>query len=224
MAKKTVKSIGVIKKASPTLAVAEVTDVVVIESHSRKPLMAFLAVFLLCAIGVVLISRFMLINGSVQLDEAQSLWQTSHSIGGTLHVVALDVHVPMYHLILHFWQLYFGQGVSTARILSVIFFVATIPLVFLLARSILSFRWALFAMVLFSFSPFMDWYANVARMYTLLAFFATLSQLLFIRIMKRKKGWFAFGASSVIGAYSHYFFSFNLAAEGIFLLFNRKHG
>jgi mannosyltransferase len=183
---------------------------------------AIMGIILLCIIGVCLVSRYMLINGSLQLDEAQSLWQTSHSIGGTLHVVALDVHVPMYHLMLHFWQLYFGQGISTARIMSVIFFVATIPLFYLLAREVLSIRWSLFATILFIFSPFMDWYANVARMYTLLAFFATLSQLLFIRMMRRKKGWFGYGLSSVIGSYSHYFFSFNLAAEGLFLLFNRK--
>jgi mannosyltransferase len=187
-----------------------------------KRKLAVCFVIVMCIVGVIAVSRYMLINGSVQLDEAQSLWQTDHSIGGTLHVVALDVHVPLYHLMLHFWQLYMGQGISTARVLSVAFFLATIPLFYLLAREILPTRWSLFATVLFSFSPFMDWYANVARMYTLLAFFATLSQLLFIRLLKHKKVWIGYGLASVIGAYSHYFFSFNLATEGIYFLLNRK--
>jgi mannosyltransferase len=183
-----------------------------------------LSVFLLfCIAGALAISKYMLIHDSLQLDEAQSLWQTSHSIGGTLHVVALDVHVPLYHLILHFWQLYFGQGIVTARVLSLIFFALTIPVFYLLAREILSTRYALLATFLFSFSPFMNWYANVARMYTLLALFATISQLLFLRLMRKRKAWTLFGATSIIGAYSHYFFSFNLAVEGMFFLINRKY-
>lgn len=180
-------------------------------------------VLTICIVSALLTSHYLLINNSLQLDEAQSLWQSSHSLGGVLHVVALDVHVPMYHLLLHFWQLYFGQAITTARIISLIFFVLTIPLVYLLGRQILSSNWALFATVLFSFSPFMNWYANVARMYTMLSFFTTISQYLFLKLIQKKKAWIAYGVSSVIGAYSHYFFSFNLAAEGIFLIFNRKH-
>lgn len=190
-----------------------------IRAHQRLSVFVTLA---LCMIGAVLISRFGLIHQSLRLDEAQSLWQTSHSIGETLRVVAEDVHVPLYHILLHFWQLYFGNGVETARVLSLIFFLITIPLVYLLARQVLAITWALFATVLFSFMPFMDWYANEARMYTLLALFATLSQYYFVRLIQQKPVWKRYGIVAIIGAYSHYFFSFNLATQGIFYLFNRK--
>lgn len=181
------------------------------------------AVLLLCMIGVVVLSHYVLNSGSLQLDEAQSLWQASHSVSGVLHVVALDVHVPLYHMLLHFWLIYVGRTIQSARLISLIFFLATIPLFYLLARQVLSRRLALLATVLFSFSPFMTWYANVARMYTMLAFFTTLSQLLFLKLLKHRRVWRAYAISSVIGAYSHYFFSFNLAAEGIFFLMSRKH-
>jgi mannosyltransferase len=177
---------------------------------------------IMCYIGVCAISFLVLIHQSLRLDESQSLWQTSHSIGGTLRVVAQDVHVPLYHLSLHFWQLYFGNGVATARVLSLIFFLITIPLVYLLARQVLEVGWALFSTIIFSFLPFMDWYSNEARMYTLLAMMATLSQLYFLRIIKKKPGWWGYGITSLIGAYSHYFFSFNLATQGVFYLFNRR--
>jgi mannosyltransferase len=199
-----------------------VVETVTPRSSDVKRKFLIVVVLLLCVVGVLAISHYFLIDGSLQLDEAQSLWQTSHSIGGTLHAVALDVHVPLYHLLLHFWQLYLGQSITTARILSVIFFVMTIPLFYMLARQILSTNWSLFAVVLFSFSPFMNWYANVARMYSMLAFFATLSQLLFMQLMKRRKVWLGFGISAVTGAYAHYFFSFNLVTEGLFFLFRRK--
>lgn len=175
-----------------------------------------------CMAGAIAISYYILNKNSLQLDEAQSLWQASHSLGGVLHVVALDVHVPMYHLLLHFWLLYIGTSINSARVMSLIFFLISIPLFYALARQILVRNWALFAVMLYSFSPFMNWYANVARMYTLLALFTVLSQLIFIKLIKRQKAWFAYGISSIFGAYSHYFFSFNLFAEGLFFLFNRK--
>jgi mannosyltransferase len=191
------------------------------DNHQRWVI--FLTI-LSCMIGICLISFLVLIHASLRLDESQSLWQVSHSIPGTLHAVAQDVHVPLYHMILHFWILYLGDSVPTVRILSLIFFLINIPLFYVLARHILKVGWSLFATIIFSFSPFMDWYANEARMYTLLALMATLSQIYFLRILQRKKnGWKGYGISSVIGAYSHYFFSFNLAAQGLFFLINRKH-
>lgn len=181
-------------------------------------------VFLLCFTGVLLISKFLLLGNSIRLDESQSLWQTSHSITGTLKVVAQDVHVPLYHLILHFWQFYLGPNIVTARLLSMIFFLATIPLVYLIARRILSVNWSLLAVTLFSFSPFLNWYANEARMYTLLLFVSALSQYFFLRVIreKGKKGWLWYSISALIGVYTHYFFVFNLLTQGIFFLLNRK--
>lgn len=178
-------------------------------------------VILACLAGVLAISFFVLMNQSIRLDESQSLWQTSHSLSGMLRVVATDVHVPGYHILLHFWQLYLGNDVLVIRGLSLLFFLATIPVVYLLARQILSVRWALFATALFSFSPFMNWYANETRMYTMLAFMTALNQLFYMRILKRRKGWIGFTVTALIGAYTHYFFMFTLAAQGIFYLLNR---
>lgn len=189
---------------------------------ARRPRVSVALTLLFCVTGVLFISKFILINQSLRLDEAQSLWQTSHSIGGTLRVVAQDVHVPLYHMFLHFWQLYVGNDVATSRLLSLLFFLATIPLMYLLGRQILTRGWALFATVLFSFLPFMNWYANEVRMYTLLALLATLSQFYYLQIAKRNKGWWGYGITAVIGAYSHYFFSFNLLTQGIFYLMHRK--
>lgn len=175
-----------------------------------------------CMASVVLISILFLLPNSLRLDEAQSIWQTSHSFRGMLKVVAEDVHVPLYHILLHFWQLYFGQGVDVVRSMSLIFFVASIPMIYLLARQFTRWNWALFVTVLFSFSPFMNWYGSEARMYSLLALISIINQLFFTRILKYNKGWTGYAISAVIGAYSHYFFFFNLFAQGVFYLVNRK--
>ncbi|MBC7546909.1 glycosyltransferase family 39 protein [Candidatus Saccharibacteria bacterium] len=178
--------------------------------------------FLLAAIGIGLVSFFALIHQSLRLDESQSLWQSSHTIAGLLHTVALDVHVPLYHLVLHYWIFYFGNSVVAIRLLSLIFFLATVPVIYFISRRLLSVRWSLFVVILFSFSPFLSWYGNEARMYTLLLLLSALNQLFFMRILKNGKGWFWYGLSAIIGAYSHYFFLFNLAAQGIYYLLNRK--
>lgn len=173
-------------------------------------------------LGVTLISFFSLIHQSLRLDESQSIWQASHSFSGVIHTIALDVHVPLYHVLLHIWITFFGDGVITVRLLSLFFFLGTIPLVYVSAKEVLSRKWAMFAVVLFSFSPFMNWYANEARMYTLLVFVAVLHQLFFIKAMKYNKFWLSFAVTAVIGVYSHYFFFFILLSEGIFFLVNRK--
>lgn len=179
--------------------------------------------YLLGLVGVVLvISYYFMMNESIRLDEAQSIWQSSHSLGRTLEIVAQDVHVPMYHILLHYWMIIFGTGVEAARAMSMLFFVLSIFVVYLLARTVLSLRWALVLATLFALSPFMNWYANEARMYTLLTFFTLLSQYFFVRILQHKQGWGGYAITAIIGVYSHYFFLFTLLAQAAYYLFNRK--
>ena len=193
------------------------------KASGRQRLLAALFI-IFCMLGAVLMSRFFLINNSLRLDEAQSLWQTSHTLPGTLKVVAEDVHVPLYHVILHFWQIFVGPGAETARALSLIFFLATIPIVYLLARRLLPVKWSLFVVGLFSFSPFMNWYANEVRMYTLLVLMATLSQYFFLKLIESRgrSGWLGYALTALVGVYSHYFFLFNLTSQGIYFLFTRR--
>ncbi len=180
---------------------------------------------MVCLLGILALSYFVLLQQSIRLDEAQSLWQTSHSLYGTLRVVAQDVHVPLYHIILHYWQVIFGQSIEVARGLSLLFFVASIPFVYALARQVLRTNWALFATILFSFSPFMNWYANEARMYTLLVLVTAASQYYFVKLVgsNGRRGWVGYSLVSMIGIYCHYFFWFNLVAQALYFLATRKH-
>lgn len=175
-----------------------------------------------CLALVAATSRLFLQQQSLRLDEAQSLWQSSHTVGGLLRTVANDVHVPLYHLLLHFWQLAFGNGIDTVRQLSLLFLLASIPLVYLLARRVLSYPWALFATFMFSLSPFVNWYGSETRMYTLLAFMSLLSHLFFLNILQKNRGWLGYGLTAIVGIYSHYFFAFTLIAQAIFFVAYRK--
>ncbi len=161
---------------------------------------------------------------SLRLDEAQSLWQTSHTPLKILDIIAKDVHVPFYHLILHFWQVVFGTSVSLARFLSFIFFLLAMPVVYALGRLCYDVKTSLFATVLFIVSPFMNWYGNEIRMYSLFVLIVLLNQYFFLRIYKLRSpgAWAGFAITSVLGVYTHYFFFLILLTNILFYLYNRK--
>jgi uncharacterized membrane protein len=183
----------------------------------------------ICIIGglmlfVAAVSAISLSQQSLRLDEAQSLWQTSRSPGAILKLVGSDVHVPLYHLLLHYWQLFFGNGVAVARILSLLFYLATIPALYVLGREAFGRKIGLFGALLFAISPFMNWYGNEIRMYTMLTLCAVLSHVFFLRLQRGtgRRSFLGYLVVAVIGALTHYFFLTVLLAQFVFLVFYRK--
>ncbi|MEX0910117.1 MAG: glycosyltransferase family 39 protein [Candidatus Paceibacterota bacterium] len=186
----------------------------------------FIVLFLLSLITlVVFISTVFFLNLSLRLDEAQSLWQTRQSFVGIINVVSQDVHVPLYHFILHVWQVFLGNDVVTARVLSLLFFVFNIPAFFLLAKLAYNRSVAYLSTLLFSLSPFMNWYGSEIRMYTLFSLLITLNYYFFLSIYKTNArwAWLGYVITAVLGVYTHYFFFFGLATQVIFYFFNQKY-
>lgn len=173
----------------------------------------------------VALSAFFFMGQSLRLDEAQSLWQSSRGFTNIFTIVAGDVHVPLYHLILHWWRLYVADGVVAARALSLIFFVASIPALYLLGALAYSRRVALFACLIFALSPFMNWYGNEIRMYTLFTLLIILNQYFYLRIMKDERPsdhlWAGYLLTAIVGVFTHYFFFLSLAAQALFYFLRR---
>lgn len=180
----------------------------------------------LLMVGVVLFSVFFLSGQSLRLDEAQSLWQSSHTPAGILKVVASDVHVPLHHFLLHFWQEWFGNSVPLARDLSLIFFVLTIPAIYLLGNLSFSRSVSLFATIMVAVSPFLNWYGSEIRMYSLLTLLTILNQYFFILLFKqrpvKKVTWWGYGITAFLGTFTHYFFALVLLVEAFFYLTHRR--
>jgi mannosyltransferase len=182
----------------------------------------------LMALSCVL-AYFFFFNQSMRLDESQSLWQTGRSAGEILSIVAQDVHVPLYHEVLHFWRVFVGDSVEAGRLLSLIFFVASIPALFMLGRLAYNQSVGLFAAALFAISPFMNWYASEIRMYTLFTFLVILNQYFFLSIMRSRsaettsagRAWLGYTLTALFGVFTHYFFFLTLAAQAVFFLLQR---
>ncbi len=173
---------------------------------------------------VVAIGLLVFSNQSLRLDEAQSLWQTSRTPEKILNLVAQDVHVPFYHLVLHFWTLFTGNSVLMARILSLIFFVLSIPAVYFLGKRAVNKHVGLIAATLLAVSPFMNWYGNEIRMYSLMTLLAILNQYFFLTIFKThdRDSWIGYFITALFGIFTHYFFFFVLVTQVIFFFMYKR--
>jgi mannosyltransferase len=186
----------------------------------------------LLMLAVSLLSFFVLSRQSLRLDEAQSIWQSSHSPLGVLNVLSRDVHVPLYAMLLHFWQLFLGTGVFSGRMLSLLFFLLSIPAIYFFGREAYGKKVGLFAMVLLAVSPFANWYGSEMRMYSLLLLLTILNQYFYVKIYNAGRietpsdsllySWWGYGLTALLGIYTHYFFWLVLLAQGLFFLFQFK--
>lgn len=170
----------------------------------------------------IIISIPLIYFNSIRLDEAQSIWQVSHSIPEILDIVGRDVHVPLYHIILHFWQAIFDNTIISARYLSLLISIISIPFVYILASKLYTKKIGLMTTILFILSPFISWYANEARMYSLLLLLAVLNTIFFINILKQggRGNWIGFVVTAILGVYTHYFYWLFLLSSALFYLSN----
>jgi uncharacterized membrane protein len=94
----------------------------------------------------------------------------------------------LYTYTLHYWSKLFGLADGNLRILSLLFNLLTIVLIFVFVRThFQSERLALLAAFLSAVSPFYINYSQVARNYAMLFFFALLATHLFLLIIRREK-------------------------------------
>lgn len=177
------------------------------QSPSKKPFSVLIFLSLLGMISfAIILSVTIFAQTSIRLDEAQSLFQVSRDLSGTLYQVAQDVHVPGYHILLQAWTFVFGStNISIARYLSLVFFIATIPAVYFLGKMVFGRRVGLFSALLITISPFMQWYGSEARMYSMLAFLTVIHYILFIKIFQKGKpvDWVLYTIVTIAGLYTH---------------------
>jgi len=143
-------------------------------------------------------------------DEAFSYLLASKSIPQIIILTVKDFNPPFYYIVLHYWLILFGHSEISLRLLSLVCFWGVIYVAYLFFRNVLKIGQykSLFYLLFFLINPLLHYYAFEARMYTMLAFLATLSCYAFIQ---KKKGLYL--VSTVIGLYTHYFMIFITAVQ-----------
>lgn len=136
-------------------------------------------VFVFIVIAAVAIwLRLLYLNTDVWYDEACS-WFTAKQLfpfGIMNNLLHLDLqHTPLYFFVLHFWMKMFGDGEVAMRLLSLIFGLGTVPLVYIVSRKITTKLNSVFAVALAAVSPLLVLFSVEIRMYPIVVFLVLLS-------------------------------------------------
>jgi uncharacterized membrane protein len=179
-------------------------------------------------VGVLLIGaavRWLHIGShSFWYDEALSNLIASLTPAQIFANVASSDHPPGYYLMLHFWQSV-GTSEFTIRSLSAIFSLAAIGVVYAVGRRRFGRTTAALAAVGMALAPFQVYYAQEARMYGMVIFFAAATTWLFFEAIELKGNrfaWAAYGIVSTCGLYLHYYTAFLLLGLHVWFILHWK--
>ncbi len=190
--------------------------------RSTLVVVVLLALITLLGLGLRL---YRLDNQSLWYDEGFSVYLARMDLGEITARTAADIQPPLYYYLLHGWIQLFGDDEWSLRVLSLLFGVLTVPLMYAVAWQLFRSRLAgLLASLFVSVSPLHVWYGQEARMYTLLTFLCLMSSYFLLLVIDAKKTWqipalwVAYTLTNVVALYTHYFAFFILAFQAAYLL------
>ncbi len=158
--------------------------------------------------AVSLAVRFVVPRG-LWLDEVTSVFEARQAYGTMLRTLrTADVHPPLYFTLLWATIRVLGSGDLAVRVPSILAGAAVVPLLYLLGKEAYDRRTGMIAAVLGAPAPFLVWYAQDARMYSLLMLFGVLAlwgQLRVLHDPRSRLGWVAYALSSAGLAWTQYF-------------------
>jgi hypothetical protein len=152
-------------------------------------------------------------------DEGYSLYFATERPARLVQLTALDIHPPLYYLLLQAWLALVGIGAVAARWFSVLMGVATLPVMWWVARMLAGRRVAWLATLLLALAPLHVYYSQEVRMYGLV----TLLALLAVGAWRRR-AWWALGVVAVMGLLAHYYFALLLLALALLVLWEVRAG
>ena len=179
---------------------------------------------LIVAIEIILCTLVMLsvcFNNNIWWDEAYTYdIVLNNSMAEMIKTTALDVHPPLYYLILQVITGVFGDGLFVFKCVSILAAVFSM----ILGGTVIRKRWGIKTSVLFiffaGFAPQMLFFNVQLRMYSWAAFFLLASAVYAYEIIceNRIKDWVLFVFFSLCGAYTLYFAAVTCAIMYAFLL------
>jgi hypothetical protein len=120
---------------------------------------------------------------SLWIDESFSIWMAAQPLGALWRsTVQLDQHPPLYYALLHFWMA-LGDGEAVVRSFSALWGVLMLPVMYLIGERVGGRALGLLSALILAISPLHVWFAQQARMYTMLTFFAGVAILCMLRML-----------------------------------------
>jgi 4-amino-4-deoxy-L-arabinose transferase-like glycosyltransferase len=150
-------------------------------------------------------------------DEGWSLYFATSDPGAVLRLTAVDIHPPLYYLLLHLWISLFGPGPASVRLLSVLIGVAAVPLIYLVGRWLFDHKTALVAALLLAVSPFHIYYSQEVRMYGLVTLLGLAT--CYFACVRRSWAWLGYVLAATAALYTQYYAAFLILALNLVVLF-----
>ena len=133
---------------------------------------------------------------------------------------------PLHYYLLAFWYRIVGDDPVDYRFFSIFIFLITLPVLFLLAKSLFKSNLAgWIAVCMYSSSPFFHFFAQEARYYILWAFLFIMLQYLFLNAVSsnKLKWWIGYSIVGILIMYASILSGLIIIGHFVYLLITRKH-
>ncbi|HUV67644.1 MAG TPA: glycosyltransferase family 39 protein [Sedimentisphaerales bacterium] len=182
--------------------------------HKHVPALVLLSLIIILGTALRL---YDLGTESYWIDEIVTVHTAQQGLEQSLRLGGLD-RPPTYFLIAHFWLQMFGPSEGATRLLSALFGIASIPLIFVVARELFGKRIGLLSAFFMAVSEFQIYYSQDTRFYSLFGLLTLVSFFLYIRALRSGKiHYFAlYLVASILLVNSHAFGVFVLAAQNLY--------
>jgi len=197
-----------------------------LRSYAAVPTPAALApVAVPLAVAIAAVFMFIgLGDRPLWFDETVSVEAAKLSTGSFAHyVTAVESNMSLYYALLHVW-LWLGSGDPFARALSVVFGLASLPVVYALARRLFDGATAAIAVLWLAANVNFVGHAREARGYSLELLLMTASSFFLVRAVqeRRRRDWVWYVLLSALGLYAQLLAGLVVVAQLISLLVLRR--
>ena len=153
-------------------------------------------------------------------DEVFTSWETTQAFEDMLESVwRIESAPPLYYALAWLWAKLFGHGEAGLRALSALAGTLTIPVAYAAASTLVSRRAGLLTAALAATSPFLVWYSQEARPYSLAVLLSSLGFLFFVRAVRQanRRDVVLWAVCSVAVVATHYMAGFIVLTEACVL-------
>ena len=174
----------------------------------------------------LILRLFQLAEWSFWHDEALTVLLAQKPLGELIAITAADVHPPLYYLVVKLFTVA-GQNEWLARFPSALSGAGAVFVLTLLGRELFDDEVGLAAGFIMAISPLQLFYAQEARMYTLLLLLTIFSAWCLFRALREDRlfWWVLYSGGTTLACYTAYFAFPVLAAMGLYvLLVDRRRG
>src|SRR3954470_22839429 len=134
----------------------------------------------LAAVAATLLLRTGILHSGYWIDEAITVGIASHGVGEIPGLLRLDGSPPLFYLLLHGWMAVAGTGEAATRALPLAFALLAVPVSYWAGSAAFGRRAGALAAAGAAGCPFLTYYAQETRMYSMVAVLSVLASASFV--------------------------------------------